>query len=439
MSKSAMAWLALYSTSLLATWINPIYGVMGIMTEYYRRPSLQWWGNELPRLRWNMIVTAVFAASAIFAAMTKKDLFTPLPKVDKRVMFWWALFAVNLLLVNIALPIDRGWAIDKTLYWAKVGVLMPALLIMVMRSRPAIDLFILANVIGVAFWGWEAYTDPKREASRLVNIGSGDTLNDNMAANHLVLMLPLVVAVLLNGVGKIRKIIGGISLPLTVNTIILCNSRGSTVGLIAGLATIPFLAKKGHKAKSVLLGAAVVGGFLLLADPQYIERQLSIADYEEDGSSQGRIEGWRQASRIVSDYPLGAGGRGFHILIPRYSEELAEKHQGAERAPHNTVILVATEYGVLGITLWALLYLSVFRLLLRVRRIALDTGSQYYYIRSVALFFGLTAWITSSMFSDRLYSEGTYWIVALALALQRVQESEVAVAVEDTSVQAHAA
>jgi hypothetical protein len=439
MSKTAMAWLALYSTSLLATWANPLYGLMGVMTEYYRRPSLQWWGNELPALRWNFIVTLVFAASAIFAAATRRDSFNALPKPDKSVVFWWTLFAVNLLLVNLVFPIDRAWAMDKTVYWAKVGVMMPALIIMVVRSRKAIDMFILANVIGVAFWGWEAYTDPKREASRLVNIGSGDTLNDNMAANHLVLMLPLIVVLLLNAEGKIRKLIAGLSLPLTVNTIILCNSRGSTLGLLAGLATVPLFARKGHRAKSVVLGAVVVAGFLVLADPQYIQRQLSIADYEEDGSSQGRLEGWRQAGRIVSDYPLGSGAHGFHILIPGYSAELAEKHQGNERAPHNTVILVMAEYGIQGILLWFLFYAAVFRLLMRIRRTALQTGDQFHYLRSVGILFGMTACLLSSMFSDRLYSEGIYWIVSLTIAIQRVQENELAARVEDTSVQAHAA
>src|ERR1051325_12090275 len=145
MSKTALAWLGLYSTTLLATWANPLYGLMGVMTEYYRRPSLQWWGDELPRLRWNFIVTLVFAVSAIFAAMNKRDSFNPLPKADKTVAFWWAAFAINLLLVNLALPLDRAWAFDKGLYWYKVGVMMPMLIVMVVRTRQAIDMFILAN------------------------------------------------------------------------------------------------------------------------------------------------------------------------------------------------------------------------------------------------------------------------------------------------------
>jgi len=434
-----MLWLAMYSGFSLATWANPIWGVMGVMTEYYRRPGFQWWGNELPRLRWNLIVTSIFAVSALAAAVMKRDNFAPLPKVDKKVLFWWSLFALNLLLVNVAFPLDRTWALDKSIYWVKVGVLMPTLLLLSIRSRRSIVLFILANVTGVAVWGWEAYTDPKREAGRLVRIGSGDTLNDNMAANHLVLMLPLVVITLMNGVSKLQKAIGAISLPLTVNTIILCNSRGSTVGLVMGLGSLFLLARKGHRAKSIVMCAAVVSGFLVLADPQYITRQLGIANYEQDGSSQGRLEGWRQAGRIISDYPLGAGAHGFHILIPRYSAQLAERHQGEERAPHNTIVLVATEYGVQGIALWMMLWLAIFRLLLRNRRVAIAAGSAYYYYRALALIVGLIACLISAFFSDRLYSEGIYWITALALAMDRVQASEAVRAAEDVPVHAHAA
>ena len=439
MSKTAMLWLALYSSFGLATWVNPIWGVLGVLTEYYRRPGFQWWGNELPRLRWNLIITSVFAISAVLAAATRRDTFVPLPKVDKKAVFWWSLFALNLLIVNVALPIDRDWATDKSIYWLKVGVMMPTLLLLSVRSRRSIDLFILANVIGVAVWGWEAYTDPKREAGRLIRIGSGDTLNDNMAANHLVLMLPLVVVTLISGVTKLQKAIAAISLPLTVNTIILCNSRGSTVGLVMALGSVLLLAKKGHRAKSVVMGVGVVAGFLMLADPQYITRQLGIADYEQDGSSQGRLEAWRQAGRIVSDYPLGAGAHGFHILIPRYSLDLAEKYEGGERAPHNTVVLVSTEYGVLGITFWAMLYIAIIKVLLRNRRKAIASGDKYYYYRSVGLIVGMIACLVSSMFSDRLYSEGIYWIAALSLALDRIHASEGVARSEEIPRHAHAA
>ena len=53
MTKTALAWLGVYGSSLILTWIDPIYGLMGVMSEYYKRPGLQWWGNDLPRGRWS--------------------------------------------------------------------------------------------------------------------------------------------------------------------------------------------------------------------------------------------------------------------------------------------------------------------------------------------------------------------------------------------------
>jgi O-antigen ligase len=105
---------------------------------------------------------------------------------------------------------------------------------------------------------------------------------------------------------------------------------------------------------------------VFLADPQFIERQQGTY---EDGSAQGRLEAWREAGRMLSDRPLGAGARGFHLLIPKYSEVINERHGGEPRSPHNTYILVMVEYGAIGIFLWMSLLGSIFWMLLRTRRI----------------------------------------------------------------------
>lgn len=435
MSKTALLWLALYCGSLVATWVDPMYGLIGVFTEYYRRPSLQWWGNELPGLRWNFIVTAIFAASVLL----KYNELRPLPKVHKLTIICCVAFAVNLWLVNLINPIDRARALEFGIYWSKVALMMPLLLILVLRSRRSIDLFILANIIGVAFWGWEAFTNPQRAESRLLGIGSGDTYNDNMAANHLLLMLPLIVITILSSRSKIPRIIALIALPLVVNTLILCNSRGSTVGLAVALATIPFLARTGHRAKSVGVGLAMVGCFLYLADDQFITRQQTASNYQEDGSAAGRLETWRQAGSILSDYPLGVGARGFHVLIPRYSAIIAERFDGDERAPHNTLVQVMTEYGAQGLILWLMMYFNVFRLVFEARRAALQLRDSYFYYRLVAVSVALTGSIVSSLFVDRLYSEGIYWIVALAIAMHRLVRAELADASIDTRVPARAA
>lgn len=422
MSKTALLWLAIYCGSLVATWVDPVYGLIGVFTEYYRRPGFQWWGDELPRLRWNLIVTAVFAASVLVRYAQLR----PLPKIHKATIACVIAFAINLWFVNLAYAIDPTRPMEFATYWSKVALMMPLLVILTLRSPRALDIFFMANIIGVAIWGWDAYTDPHREAARLVRIGSGDTLNDNFAANHLLLMLPLAVVMAINAKTKIEKYIAAVAIPFIVNTLILCNSRGSMVGLLVALGTVPLLARKGYRVRSVGVGLAVVVCLFVLADPQFIERQRSVTNYEEDGAAEGRLEGWRQAGRILADHPLGVGARGFHVLIPRYSAELAARHAGEERAPHNTAILVMTEYGVAGIILWLLAYFNVFRMITEARRASLRLQDPYYYYRIVGLSVGITGSLVASLFSDRLYSEGIYWLVAAALATHRLVRAEVA-------------
>ncbi len=81
--------------------------------------------------------------------------------------------------------------------WIKMAIIFPLLVVGVIRSRNAFNLFVVTNFLGAFWWGWQAWVDPKREQSRLLNIGSGDTLNDNSAAAHLVALLPLAIIYLL--------------------------------------------------------------------------------------------------------------------------------------------------------------------------------------------------------------------------------------------------
>ena len=40
MSKMTLAWVVIYSTLVIASFINPLYGTLGYLFEYYLRPSI---------------------------------------------------------------------------------------------------------------------------------------------------------------------------------------------------------------------------------------------------------------------------------------------------------------------------------------------------------------------------------------------------------------
>jgi O-antigen ligase len=198
-----------------------------------------------------------------------------------------------------------------------------------------------------------------------MNIGSADTLNDNLAAAHLLTVLPIMCVFALTAKDKRLRVLAVVAAPFIVNTFILCNSRGATVGLAAGFLMAILAARTGYRGRMIGVAIAVSILFYVLADPQFIERQQTITD---DDAGAERIETWQGASRLLMDHPLGVGGGGFEYLSPVYIPAIVEKYDGERRSVHNTYMLVATEWGIQGFLLYAGFLGTTFWMLHRVRR-----------------------------------------------------------------------
>jgi O-antigen ligase len=166
----------------------------------------------------------------------------------------------------------------------------------------------------------------------------------------------------------------------------------------------------------VVVGLFLSGALYALADPEFVTRQQTTTNYEDDGSARYRIRAWRGSLELVRDHPLGTGGQGFWELSPIYVPN-ADGATGAKRDPHNTFVLVASEWGIAGLALFVSYYFFSFRLLREVRRHAL---SGIWYYRSVAIQLGMIGMLVAGSFTDRFYSEAPYWMGALAVALHRI-------------------
>jgi O-antigen ligase len=129
------------------------------------------------------------------------------------------------------------------------------------------------------------------------------------------------------------------------------------------------------------------------------------------------MSNWRAGFELLKDYPLGAGGFGFNHLSPIYAASTAGARDTGRISPHNTWILIASEWGVQGFILFLGFMGSTFRMLHRVRR---ETQDQMAYYRSLAIQIGLIGTLAASTFSDRLYGESIYWLCALAVVSYRI-------------------
>lgn len=420
-------WLALFVSSytggLLMAIRHPIFPLVAYLTFYYMPPHFNWWGRYLPDLRYSMLAAFVLGLS-VFLTRSSVE---PLKEEKNPARLWLLLLGLNTIVVT-------AWALQQARSWLFTVTFLKLILIYLLippavRTPATFDMFAGAHIAGATFWGYKAWDNPRRSAGRLEEVGGVDTQNDNQASGHLLTVLPFVALYAFKARKKFPRLAAAIGGAFIVNVFILCNSRGGTLGLIvAGLAAIA-LAGSGRRKNLVKVGALGIVAVLFLADPEFITRQQTTAD-PQDGSAQSRLLFWSAGIDMVSDHPLGGGGRAFHILSTRYLPGLLD--QGVEeRSAHNTYIQLATEWGVQGTVLWLGFMVMTFRLLHNVRR--RTPADDVYFYRSLAIEVGLIGTLTAAFFSSRLYGESIYWLCALAFALHRMQSTELA-AVADAPV-----
>ena len=415
MSKMAVFWVVLYFGNLLAGLLHPIYPMVAYLTFYYMPPHLNWWGRPLPDLRYSLLAAAVLLGSIIL----KGTMLEPLKRERNPALPWLMAWGANSVIVTAwALNVARSWI--YTTFCLKL-VLLYMLIPAAVRTQPYFDTFVAVHVAGATYWGYKAWDNPKRQAGRLEEVGGPDTQNDNQAAGHLLTVLPFVVLMVLTDKRKwVRALYAGGG-AFVFNVFILCNSRGATVGLIIGAATAILIAGKGKRIK--LLTAVAAGGIavLLLADPEFIERQQTTMD-AQDGSAQSRKAMWWGGLAMVKDYPFGGGGRTFHQLSPKYIPEVLAMTDAGERSPHNTYIQLATDWGLQGTAVYFVFMFMTVRMLHDVRR--RTPANSWYVYRSIAIEVALAGTMAAAFFSNRLLGESIYWMCALSYSLHRIQSTE---------------
>ncbi len=135
-----------------------------------------------------------------------------------------------------------------------------------------------------------------------------------------------------------------------VFAVIGTQSRGATIAMACTFLYLWWVGRK--KILGILLISAIVGIVLSYAPPVYFQRMNSIANYENEGSAQGRIIAWKTAIRMLKAYPLTGVGSG-HFPV-KLGTEFRPPEYGNLNLPwltaHSLYFLIIGELGVPGIT-----------------------------------------------------------------------------------------
>jgi O-antigen ligase len=254
------------------------------------------------------------------------------------------------------------------------------------------------------------------EGYRVAGRGSGIFGNANDMALHLVTVVPIAVALFFGTRSWPGKLVFGGSTILMITAIVLTYSRGASIGLLVSLVFVAWKIGRERRFVIVVLGSILLIALVTLAPGNYGTRLLSIfiPSLDPVGSSDMRREILYRSIWTALKHPLfGVGMGNFHIVSIR------------ELVSHNAYTQVASEMGIAALVCYTMFMVTPLRRLGQIARetFATRNHSRYHYL-AIGLQGALVGYMVTSFFASVAYIWYIYYLVAYAICLRRIYESE---------------
>jgi len=342
----------------------------------------------------------------------------------------WLLMAVGFILLKEGLAAFAGagrWALFVTIGLALVALIrvapgaypalklkffiaqnLPLLLagILIARRRRDFNLFVVLSVVAAAVSALvllkqfaqgnaQAFYPERFALSAEDNpIGFGRVASDGIL---------FAVFIVLTVTDRRLRLLGMVVLPLVTIALVASGSRGPVLALCAGLvAALLFLLRDPTaRRRLVLVLAALSAGAIAipkLLPAATIQRSVSFLLGNGTGlSSNGRTHLWTEAWQAFTTHPLfGVGTGGFAQIEPSF------------KYPHNLVLEVSAELGVVGLVLLLAFVVPTAAPLIRAWHGAIGVD------RAAAALIAalLTSSLVNSLLSDSLEGSSAVWFAA---------------------------
>jgi putative inorganic carbon (HCO3(-)) transporter len=255
------------------------------------------------------------------------------------------------------------------------------------------------------------------EGYRVGGVGTGLFGNSNDMAFHLVTIMPIAIALALAARGIVRKVVFAVSVALMVGAVVVTYSRGAFLGGLVALVFLAWNFGRRNRLTFFAVGAVVLLIFLALVPGNYSVRLLSIfvPSLDPVGSSSARQGELFRSLYVAIRHPLLGIGMG------NYAPEMS--YTGL--VTHNSYTQVASEMGVTALAIYIMFVVAPLKKLGQIARetIGQRAESRYYYL-AVGLQASLLAYLVSSFFASVAYLWYVYYLVAYAVCMRRIYESE---------------
>lgn len=421
----SFALLSLFLMYLPPVFLQPFCGIL----------LWTWFSIMNPhRLVWGMGSSLPYALIIALATLTGW-IMSREPKVPPRNVVFFALVGLMVTIsISTLVALSPDAAVDK---WSIVfkTLIMAVLTQAMLTSKVRIHAFIWVMTLSLGYYGVKggAFSLVTGGAYRVYGPESSYISDNNHLAVALVMAIPLMHFLLLQSrVAWVR--LGLIAMMVfSMIAVIGSYSRGSFLALVVMAALIWWRSRTKLGLTILLAGFAAL---VVLAAPQeWFDRIHSIAEYQEDGSAQGRLAIWRAGLDIVTQRPFFGGG-----FRATYSQAIVDQYApGTEaRAVHNSHLELLIENGVLGFFFHLLLIGATWIYGQKIRRMAHHRPDMIW-SRDLAAMLqtSLAGYVAGGTFLSLGYYDGWYNIaIAMAalyaLVTQQIRHEAIAQSFENT-------
>ncbi len=331
------------------------------------------------------------------------------------------LFCLTALLsVPFAINREEAWLEFSSTFIRCIVIFV--VIVNVVRTEARLKGLIFLAIAAGLWLSFEAVNDYRLglltvEGYRAAGRGTGIFGNTNDMALHLVTILPISVALMIGSKGAIRKLVYGACAMVMIAAIVLSYSRGAFIGMLIVFLFIAWRLGSQRRLEIIIAVLGFAGVLVLLAPDKYGSRLLSIfiPSLDTEGSADARRGELFRSIYVALRHPLLGIGMG------NYQPEMS--YHGL--VTHNSYTQVGAELGMTALACYLLFIITPLRKLGQIARETFATrrDSRFYYL-ALGLQASLIAYLISSFFLSVAYVWYVYYLVAYAVCLRRLYESE---------------
>ena len=373
------------------------------------------------RLGWGFATTAPFAAIAaattLIALVTTKDTV----KLPKHPAMTVLIMFVLWMCVTTAFALYLSASFTQLQKVLKIQ-LMTLVALAVLHERKHIILFVWVNALSLAFFGIKGgiFTLTGSGAGRVLGPG-GFIGGNNEIGLALIIAIPLMNFLRLTVEKNWQKhaILG--AMLLSAAAALGTQSRGAFLAITAMVLLLWWRTPKKFLFGTLLVvaTAALLGAM----SGKWVERMKTIENYEEDTSAMGRINSWKTMANIANDRLTGGGFDVYTASVfARYSPD-----PEMTRAAHSIYFQVLGEHGWIGLALFILMWLLVWRGANDLRRKSKPHAEfAWVYLLAGMCQVSLVGYAVGGAFLSLAYYDFPYNVLVIIIVTQRWLNAELA-------------